>query len=187
MGELAEAGNDSVFGLVDWDSINEGEDRIIVLAENQRYAVENCLLDPLLVGVLAVRTDREWAQRIGLALDKGYPDLKSLTDVECQEIIDAVERRVLGLAEGDPFEERRAVEYVGGNVAQVSGSYLTMQGHELEERVKEGLPVLKQYHNQGELLMKLIDPVIFELSYLAPVDIIQAFQKILEYEPSSSE
>lgn len=186
VGELVVSGNDSVFGLVDWDKKNEGEDRIIVLAQGERYAIENCLLDPLLVGALAVRTDRDWAQQIGLAPDKGYPDLKSLTDVECQEIIDVVERRVLCLADGDMFGERRAVEYVGGNLVRVSVAYLTMQGHELEERVKEGLPIFKQYHNQGELLMKLIDPVIFELSILAPVDIIQAFQRILEFEPDSS-
>ena len=61
-----------------------------------------------------------------------------------------------------------------------------MQGHELEERVKQGLPILRRYHNQGQLLMELIDPVIFDLSLLAPVDIIQAFQKILEFEPESS-
>ena len=186
VGELVASGNDSVFGLVDWDLINEGEDRIVVMAENDRYAIENCLLDPLLVGALAVRTDREWAKRIGLAPDKEYPDLKNLTDMECQEIIDAVERRVLGLADGDTFKESRIVEYVGGNVAQVSASYLTMQGHKLEERVKQGLPILRRYHNQGQLLMTLIDPVIVDLSTLAPADIIQAFQKILEFEPGSS-
>ena len=187
VGELVKSGNDSVFGLVDWDSTNEGKDRIIVLAEGKRYAIENCLLDPLLVGALAVRTNRKWAQKIGLlAPDKGYTDFRSLADEECQEIIDAVERRVLGLADGAAFGERRAVRYVGGNVAQVSASYLTMQGHELEERVKQGLPILKKYHKQGQLLMELIDPVIFELTYLVPEDIIQAFQKILEFEPGSS-
>lgn len=186
VGELVASGNDSVFGLIDWDLTNASEDHIIVLADDKRYAIENCLLDPLLVGALAVRTDREWAQQNGLALDKGYPDLQSLTDVECQEIIDAVERRVLGLADGDTFDERRTVEYVGGNVAQVSASYLTMQGHELEERVKQSLPILRRYHNQGQLLMTLIDPVIVDLSFLAPADIIQAFQKILEFEPGSS-
>lgn len=184
--ELVASGNDSVFGLIDWDLTNNSEDRIVVLAKEKRYAIENCLLDPLLVGALAVQTDREWTQKIGLAPDKGYPDLKSLTDVECQKIIDGVERRVLGLAEGETFGERRAVEYVGGNSARVSESYLTMQGHELENRVKESLPIFKQYHNQGELLMKLIDPVIFDLSILTPVEIMQAFQKILEFEPGRS-
>lgn len=187
VGELVASGNDSVFGLVDWDSKNESGDHIIVLAEDKRYAIENCLLDPLLVGVLAVRTNREWAQKNGLlAPDKGYTDFKSLTDEECQKIIDAVERRVLDLDAGATFGERRAVRYVGGNTAQVSASYLTMQGHELEERVKKGLPILQQYHNQGELLMKLIDPVILDFIYLVPEDIILSFQKILNFEPDSS-
>lgn len=184
--ELVASGNDSVFGLVDWDLTNTGENRIIVLASDNRYAIENCLLDPLLVGALAVRTDREWTQNIGLASGKGYSDLKDLSDVECQEIIDTVERRVLGLSIGDRFEARRTVEYVGGNVAQVSIPYLTMPGHELEVRVKESFPILKQYHNQGQLLMSLIDPVIFDSIALAPADILHAFQKILEFEPNRS-
>jgi predicted ATPase len=161
--ELVSSGNDSVFGLVDWDLKNESDDRIIVLAEDNRYAIENCLLDPLLVGALTVMTDRVWGQQIGLAPNKGYLDFSKLTQSECQEIIDGVERKVLGLSDGIAFGARQAVRYAGGISAQVSSSYLRMQGHELENKVKEKLPVLKKYHNEGELLMKLIDPVVFEL------------------------
>ncbi len=56
-----------------------------------------------------------------------------------------------------------------------------MQGHELEKRVKEALPVLRKYHNQGELLLTLIDPVILELEDLVPVEIQHAFLSILNY------
>ena len=148
-----------------------------MLAEGKRYAIENCLLDPLLVGALTVRSARQWGKEIGLAPDKMYSSFNTLTAEECQAVIDGVERKVLGLSDGDEFGERQTVEYVGGLSVQVSSSYLHMQGHELEDRVKEALPVLRQYHNQGELLLELIDPVIVELedlvTALPPIPVIR--------------
>jgi len=130
--------------------------------------------------------NREWAPSIGLASGKGFSEFKSLTDLECQEIIGTVEWLVFGLTDDGVFEARTEVQYAGGNMAMVSNSYLTLQGHELEERVKAGFPILRQYHIQGQLLMELIDLVIFDLRNLAPLETVQVFEEILEFEPSTS-
>ena len=90
------------------------------------------------------------------------------------------------MADGSEFGERQTVKYLGGNLAEVSKAYLTMQGHELEDLVKEKIPIFKCYHNPGELLMMMIDQVIRDLRDLTPVDIVQAFCTILEYEPYNS-
>jgi ABC-type multidrug transport system ATPase subunit len=42
---LSNNGNDQVYGIIDWDSNNPSKGRIIVLGENERYAIENYLLD----------------------------------------------------------------------------------------------------------------------------------------------
>ena len=180
--ELVGFGNDSVFGLIDWDMHNNGDDRVIVLAKNARYAIENCLLDPLLVAALLVRTNRSWGEKIGLSSTRGYSDLASLTPQERQAVVDNIERRVLATSDEDPFGDRESVQYVGGFSANVSTAYLTMQGHYLEDKVKEALPSLKQYKNAGQILMNVIDSVLFDLRQLLPVDVPDAFRAILDYD-----
>lgn len=183
--DLFISGNERVYGLVDWDKKNVSTDRVIVLSERKRYAVENCLLDPLLVGLLTIRTNHAVAQSYGISDEKSYPELKDITEDECQQIIDSVEQRVLELPTVPDNEERQTVCYVCGYSLKVSTQYLMMQGHELEDKVKEGLPILKKYHNQGELLMSIIEPVIMEFGKFAPVDFVEAFKRILDDDPNN--
>ena len=180
--ELAASGNDSVFGLVDWDLKNQSTERIIVLAEGNRYAIENCLLDPLLIGALAVLTNPEWVYQTGLLSDKRYIDFKNLTEEECQAIIDNVERKVLRQSESVALGERQEVAYTGGMSAKISNLYLRMNGHTLEGKIKESLPILKVYHNEGDLLNKIIESVLRDFHELIPIDITNAFRRILEFE-----
>ena len=77
VGDLERSGNDSVYGLIDWDTTNESTDRVCVLAQGNRYAIENCLLDPLLVGALLAKTNRESAVALGLPETKGYSDYRT--------------------------------------------------------------------------------------------------------------
>lgn len=181
VGALVESGNESIFGLIDWDTTNDDEEHLVVLAKNRRYAIENCLLDPLLVGALLVRTDHAWAHKQGVTPDISYSDIGSLTGEERQKMIDAIERRVLGLDSNIAFGNRITTEYMDSTSAQVSEAYLNMRGHDLEERVKESFPILKRYHNQGDLLMAIIDPVIYDQNGFVPVEILQAFEKILDW------
>ena len=185
VGALVESGNESIFGLIDWDTTNDDEEHLVVLAKNKRYAIENCLLDPLLVAALIIRTDHTWAREQGIS-DIAYFDFRSLAEEKRQELVDSIERKVFGLGSNIPFGNRITTRYVDGTSAQVSEDYLTMRGHDLEERVKGSFPILKRYHNQGDLLMAIIDPVIYELNGLAPVEILQAFEKILDWAPDGS-
>lgn len=181
--ELVDFGNDSVFGLIDWDAKNEGNERVIVLAKKERYAIENCLLDPLLVAALGVHVDRNWMEKCGIAGGRTYTDFKSLGDDDCQDIIDAIERKVLGLKDGVDFGDRLTVNYFGGNSAEVSLDYIHMDGHQLEKLVKQNLPILNCYRKPGELLRRIIDPVLHDLIDLIPCHVKQAFQEILKAEP----
>ena len=179
--DLAESGNKSVFGLIDWDGSNKSSARVVVLAEDKRYAIENCLLDPLLVGALVVLSDRKFASDVGLSPEVGYLDLKSMNSAEHQRIVNAVERKVLKLGD-DEFGGRIECDYVGGTCCEISKAYLSMNGHQLETIVKESFPVLNQYQNTGALIMKIIDPIVFDMSEIVPVELVEAFQVLLDME-----
>ena len=48
---LKKGGVKNCYGIIDWDETenNRPEDHIFVLAQGERYAIENCILDPLLI------------------------------------------------------------------------------------------------------------------------------------------
>jgi hypothetical protein len=53
--QLERGGSRSVYGIIDWDLVNVGTDRVKVLGAGQRYSIENYLFDPLLIGALLLR------------------------------------------------------------------------------------------------------------------------------------
>ena len=185
--DLAAAGNDSVFGLVDWDKNNQKKGRVFVLAEGRRYAIENCLLDPMLVAALVVYTKREWGYLVGLADGLGYTDFQNLSIPEYQAIVDEVVLRVLGSNKEGEMPNTITARYLGGRIAQIPLEYLSMNGHVLEQKTKEAFPILNAYHNEGELLKKIIDPIIFDCNEIVPIEIVSAFQEILDVDVSINE
>lgn len=48
-------GNEQIYGIIDWDLNNSPTNRVLVLGHGERYAIENFLLDPLLMGILMIR------------------------------------------------------------------------------------------------------------------------------------
>ncbi len=133
-----------------------------------------------------MRSDRTWAGRLGVEPNSSYSDFRTLTPAQCQVVIDSVERLVLGLLTEADFGERQSVAYTGGMSAEISSEYLLKQGHDLEERVKKVFPCLRAYHNQGQLLEMLIDPIIVEMDGRVPFEIQNAFDSILNYGDSDA-
>lgn len=190
--DLVKGGSESVFGLIDWDTTSQPKGRVMVLAHGRRYAIENCLLDPLLVAALAVYSNcPKLGSRVGFPDGKGYPDLKELSQDECQAMVEAVEALVLELPTDGDFGDRVTIEYLGGLHARVSTKYLRMEGHKLESAVKDALPPLKTYHDSGELLAKVISQIIHDYPQLAPIELVNAFKSILTFDlagnPASAE
>lgn len=175
---LSKAGNESVYGLIDWDNENKSSDRIRVLSENVRYSIENCLLDPILVAALLIHKDRSAAERM-LGAKWQYMSLSSLTSEELQELSNKVQCLLLKCGElGDI--EMVSCTYVGLQTINVAKSILQMQGHDLENLVKEIFPTLKSFKNNGELLNKITDTIIVDHEKLSPDCILSVFKEISE-------
>ncbi|NMA74939.1 MAG: ATP-binding protein [Bacteroidales bacterium] len=87
---LTDNGNDQIYGIIDWDTTNISEKRIIVLGEGKRYAIENYLLDPLLMGLLFIReTKVDVSDFSGLSVDT-YSKVIYLTESDAQIIVNKV-------------------------------------------------------------------------------------------------
>jgi predicted ATPase len=179
---LSDAGNESVYGLIDWDRTNESEGRVCVLGPDERYAIENCLLDPLLVAALALRENLQFGDQLGLPSGTLYAEMLEMPVEQLQAIVNAVQRKVLGLAHEAPLSNHIRIEYAGGLQLLASSDYLHMNGHDLESAVRDKIPHLRRFHNEGELLKAIVEPIIAENPLFVPRVLVEAFSTILDSE-----
>ena len=84
-------GKQSVFGVVDWDGIRSSTEEIFTLGENQRYAIDNYLLDPVVIIYLIIESRN---RRSGVA--KSINDkLETLGIVSSQTLVQIQDSGVL--------------------------------------------------------------------------------------------
>ncbi len=177
---LYEAKNKSVFGLIDWDGVNQENERIIVLARGTRNGLENVLLDPLLLAAAIARDARlECGPLIGLDTSKGLRQLLVEDDHVVQELMNSVQKRVLGVsAIGDSTQ----VGYLYGKRYLVSRKYLGIDDHELLNRVLESFPIFRGIQNRhdGLLINYIVEKVLIDVPELTPLEILEAFGRLLD-------
>lgn len=142
--ELREAGNLSVWGLVDRDSRDDLP--TWVHSSVERYSIENFVLDPLSIALHLLRAHAQTPHGLsGLS----EHDIRNGTSL--QAAVDAVASRCS--REGDDLTPK-IVGYRGGGHSEIPSFWLTIQGHELDARVRDAWPMLRQ-HNQ-----KLLDAIV---------------------------
>lgn len=170
---LSNNGNDQVYGIIDWDKSNPSKGRIIVLGENERYAIENYLLDPLLMGLLFIRERKLNFSDFSLTAYSNYSDINKLTESDAQLIIDKV------LADLGLFTANlKQYNLQNGWALDVTQEFNLHQGHDLEALYKSKYPFLKSYQREDALKKDVIEKVVNDYPYFAPRQIFETIMKI---------
>ena len=171
--QLSEGGNNSVFGIVDWDGSAVSDERVIVLAEGARDGIENLLLDPLLLCLLMIKirvapTSVEDLSR--------FVSAGSFSNADIQRLIDSVQYQVFPVS-SSPLVE---VSYLGGFKANVLEGYLTMDDHELENLISEKFSKLRRWSSagKGKLARAIVDEVLLEYRDFCPLELTSIFETI---------
>jgi len=166
---LADAGNISVFGLLDWDGEHNPTTRIAVLAHQVRDGLENVLLDPLLLGLAICRTTPALKAHIGLDEELTYIKLVTASADTLQGMVTAITMKVLGTSPN----ELATANYVGGLSLSVDKRYFTIDDHALEELILKAFPQLAAISRKqdGKLIEYIIDTVITECPQFIPSDL----------------
>lgn len=175
---LSNGGNTSVLGLIDWDGEHPSTERIAVVAEGQRYAIENCLLDPLLIA-LAVLGEKD-RSTLNFLPSETYASASNMTHSRLQEIVDHTCNVIGAVAGLDHNIVSTQVDYVGGLSLTVDERLLFMNGHQLEDYCKAAFPVLKKFHQTGALLKHLIESVIDDHRGFCPQAILVALKSLCD-------
>lgn len=176
--KLHGAGNKTVFGIIDWDSVNTSADRVKVLGEGLRYSIENYLLDPILLAALLFRERLVSRDDLKLTEDQTHLDFAVFDDSRLQGIADFVVGRVQQNLPNQIAIDNIECRYVGGRKIQIPKWYLTMQGHDLEGLVKNIFNGLNRFHREGDLKRAVIEKVLDDLRSLVPDCFLKAFLSI---------
>lgn len=170
---LYKNGNEQVYGIIDWDTTNKSNDRVIVLGENDRYAIENYLLDPFLLGILFIRERKMNFSDFGLTSYSNYSEVGRLTNSEAQQIVDEVLKR-LGLHSTN-IEQG---QLYNGWTLSISNEFNKHQGHDMESLYKAKFPFLNAYQREDALKKEIIEKVINDYPQYTPRQLFETIQRI---------
>lgn len=179
--ELRNGGNKSVFGLIDWDGKNTGSEELAVFAEGKRYALENFVLDPLMIAATICREFPNYRQRVGIDPKLTFAAFQRLPVEKLQSIVTRTARVILG-SSGD---REMSASYVGGFELVVDERCFKTPAKEWERLVLETFSFLRRVGNAGNdqktyNVMKMIAiTVIAEHPDFAPIELQDSFLDLL--------
>lgn len=163
---LRNSGN-LVRGLIDRDDRQAAPTGIEFL--KSRRALENLVLDPLLVGVFLLREHYVRPEVIAGDMVTHF----QLRQQHAQAICDYVTQRVL-----QPDDDQTAVvtQYLAGFKVTIPSFYFNINGHLLEQRLFSSFPELLKYPKN--LKIKIIEYILTDTPLYAPKDVIDLFNQL---------
>lgn len=178
VGNLVSAGNQSVFGLIDFDGHHQETNRIAVLGRGERNGLENFMFDPLLIAALICRDVTAHRPDIGMPDTLAYPAFILQTPLELQPVVD----RVCAAVFGGPSALGAKVEYFGGFSLFFDKRWLLEDDHDLEEKITTAFPALQALTKQqaGKLMQHMIGTVLSDRLEFLPQSLVDTFIDLLE-------
>lgn len=177
--DLRNAGVNTVFGLVDWDGINDQEEGIIVLCHKTRYSIENLILDPVILIAKIAKEHTDFAKLNNfLTRDETFVGLPQWNQDRWQTVTDNLMKIV-----GMEAEKKTTVDYQNGMTLEIARPYLEKRGHDLAALVVEMIPPLKGIQDQGKLESYIARNIVPEVKDLLPNEILTLFERLTELGP----
>jgi len=176
---LSDAGNSSVFGLIDWDGNRESSNRIHVLSPSIRNGIESLLFDPVLIVITVVKENIEFCKDKELIDNEdSYTNIASWDQNKWQAVVNKVQSLIIG--EYKKTDDVIHIEYLNEMSLNVLKKYLHLDDHELESKIIDTFGFLKPKNNRtGGLMNHIISSVIPDYPRFLPQDLLSTFHKIL--------
>lgn len=169
-------GNKSCFGIIDWDLNNkENEEGIIVNALNNQYSIENCLLNPLFIGLLILGLKTGSQNEI----NHRYITINPNSEDYLQEIHDWIIKKIF-IQFKNLNQNKISIKLINGITINTPEWFTHHQGHELESKIITQIPELNRIKQNSEYKLKLeiINKVFDDFPMLVPIDFRDTFLTI---------
>lgn len=178
--KLTTFGNYSVYGIIDWDLTNNGNDHIKVLGHQKRYNVENYILDPLLIAAFLLRDKLIERSDVGLQDNETYADFIFFDSEKLQSIVNFILQRLEHrISASDTSVENCTL--INGNSVSIPNWYLKYNGHDLCIAFKQEFHSLQSYKN-GELEAEIIKTIIDDIPSILSIDLVNLLLSIQDYQ-----
>lgn len=181
---LREAGNQFVWGIIDWDLNSKKPDceYVKVLGWQQRYSIENYLLDPLIIAIFLLLEKIKEPSDFGFKENFKIYSILTFDKNKIQQIIDSM---INWLATKIEINRSKIAIYKTVNDIELSlpKQFMEYHGHKLEEKYLEVFPELNRIKKKGQdntLKNAVIKKVIEEYEELAPKDLIEILKDVQE-------
>lgn len=171
---MTAAGNDLVYGLIDSDGQKQSNGKIIVLGDGNRYAIENYLFEPHLLALYLVKKGFQTPAEIGLNYYNYIELVSALDQPLLQNLCDLISAQLSFTG------SRIQSKLYNGLTIQIPEEIKLIQGHALEDRIKDTWPQLKGLRGRGDSAFKIdyIDLIVNDHPQLISEDIPSTFKKI---------
>lgn len=176
--KLTSFGNRTVYGIIDWDLKNNGNERVKVLGQGKRYSIENYIFDPILLAAFLIREKFVERSTFGLSEDEKYADFEDFDNTRLQSIVDFIASKVSSLLPSEKGGSTLKCEYVGGQQVNIPVWFLGIQGHKLEDTLKQIFPQLNRFRGEVELKREILRKVVDDLPHLLSIDFVSLFREI---------
>lgn len=177
--QLVAGGNKTVRGVIDWDGKNGETNLVSVLCKEERYSIENVILDPFLLGLLLIREKFREPQSLGLPREFRYVGADALGPSQVQCLVNAIVDQLDPEPEG---ADRLVFRYANGLEATVPKSIAHWKGHALEARVKEVFAELQRFRQEADLKEAILTKVLGDFPQFVPLPVVELFTR-LQAEP----
>jgi ABC-type branched-subunit amino acid transport system ATPase component len=175
--ELSNGGNDSVYGLVDWDGQRMPNGRVRVLSHGIRDGLENLLFDPVLIIAMAVRENLRHCKELRLINEgESYASVLLWPASRWQLSINVLQQHLIGNHGDDAIE----IRYLNNMTLKVQKTYLHLDDHELEQSITKIFGYFQPRNKRaGDLMRHCVDTVLTDNPLLIPLDLLGTFDDLL--------
>jgi len=181
---LRNSGNKFIWGIIDWDlnSKKPKSEFVRILGWEERYSIENFLLDPLLMAILLMVEKIRKPEFFGLGEEFRIYEIFKCDETELEKIINKILEELNGELEID-FDNKIEYKTVGGKKLTLPKTFTNYQGHKLEDKYIKVFPELNRLKRNDEKALKIsiLDKIVEEFPDLAPsglLDILVEVQKV---------
>jgi hypothetical protein len=176
--QLQKGGSRSVYGIIDWDLVNTGTERVKLVGGGIRYSIENHILDPLLMSAFLLREKVVERADLGLSAEENYLSTAVFPSSRLQTMAQYMMDKLSAVENAVREGERVACRYVGGASIDISKGFLCLNGHTLEEAWKTAFPKLNSYHDNKGFCFAVLARIADEVPTLLSADFLQVFREI---------
>lgn len=178
--DLAGANNKTVYGILDYDGKRNKSDRIKILGGGKRYAIDNYLVDPLVISLLYLEEVNE-RKKLGFDEHESIVGYEKMSSDERQQYGNNFLAILEGKVPADKRTDTNLVNYQtldGGNYT-LPKWFTTIQGHELVGYVKDAAPFLKKYDEKG-FCKKVVQYCYGNFPGIIPMELADTLREIQE-------